>query len=326
VSGAFDPCGTRKASERDCVFYSSAARRWDQPLAARLARAVFRAGRFRPGNVQNAPAAFVTRVALVVGPRHKVSKMTEIPAHPIFRDRPPPEAKLWRYLSFAKFAALLDAGQLHFTRVDKFDDHFEGAWPQKDYAKWQKVEPAQEEGVFTVNSFTETIRPAMAVSCWVESEYESAAMWRLYSSGSEGVAVVTSFRKLEEAVSQHVAQQSDWLGGVGRVRYFDHFNEELLEDGENNLLWPFMMKYVSYAHEREVRALVNAPWGQNIAAGGLDLPIQLTDFIDQIVTNPFGQPWFDKAVGGMAERYGLGDRIRSSLLAPANFYMTRQKK
>jgi hypothetical protein len=71
---------------------------------------------------------------------------------------------------------------------------------------------------------------------------------------------------------------------------------------------------------------VNAPWGQNIAADGLDLSIQLTDFIDEIVTSPFAQPWFDKTVRGVAERYGLGDRIRSSLLAPANFYMTRGKK
>jgi hypothetical protein len=244
--------------------------------------------------------------------------MTEKPVHPLFHDRPPPEAKLWRYLSFAKFAALLDAGQLHFTRVDQFDDHFEGAWPQQDYAKWQKVEG------FNVPAFTESVRPAMVVSCWAESEYESAAMWRLYASGNEGVAVVTSFRKLEEAVSQHLAQQSaDWFGGVGRVRYFDHFNEGLLDDGEKNVLWPFMMKYMSYAHEREVRALVNAPWGQNIPADGLDLPIQLIDFIDEIVTSPFAQPWFDKTVRGVAARYGLGDRVRSSLLAPASFYMTR---
>jgi len=56
--------------------------------------------------------------------------MTEQPVlHPLFRDGPPPEAKLWRYLSFAKFASVLDSGLLHFTRVDRFDDHFEGAWP-----------------------------------------------------------------------------------------------------------------------------------------------------------------------------------------------------
>jgi hypothetical protein len=88
--------------------------------------------------------------------------MTEVPVHPLFRDRPPPAAKLWRYLSFAKFASLLDASQLHFTRIDQFDDHFEGAWPQQDHAKWEKVQG------FNVTAFTERIRTAMGVSCWVE--------------------------------------------------------------------------------------------------------------------------------------------------------------
>jgi hypothetical protein len=51
-----------------------------------------------------------------------------------FRNAPTPEAKLWRYLSFAKFASLLQSAQLHFIRVDHFDDHFEGAWPKSDLA------------------------------------------------------------------------------------------------------------------------------------------------------------------------------------------------
>src|ERR1700682_5427714 len=106
--------------------------------------------------------------------------MTEQPVlHPLFRDRPPPEAKLWRYLSFAKFASLLDSGLLHFTRVDRFDDHFEGAWPQQDAAKWQRIKG------FSVLSFTERCRKAVAVSCWFESNHESAAMWGLYASGNE---------------------------------------------------------------------------------------------------------------------------------------------
>ena len=37
-----------------------------------------------------------------------------------------------RYLSFAKFAFLLELAKLHLTRVDEFDDHFEGAWPKSD--------------------------------------------------------------------------------------------------------------------------------------------------------------------------------------------------
>ena len=108
-------------------------------------------------------------------------------------------------------------------------------------------------------TFTERSRVAVAVCCWAESNHESAAMWRLYASGNERIAVVTSFRKLEEAISQSAAQVAGCLAGVGRVRYFDHFNDALLDDGSKNAGLPFMLKNISYAHEREVRALVNAP-------------------------------------------------------------------
>ena len=120
-----------------------------------------------------------------------------------------------------------------------------------------------------------------------------------------------------------MAQSEQWLGGAGRVRYFDHFNEGLLDHGAQNALLPFMLKNVSYAHEQEVRALVNGPWDHDIDPSGLDLPIQLTNFIKEIVINPFGQQWFDKTVRGVADRYSLGDRIRSSSLSPANFYIAR---
>jgi hypothetical protein len=244
--------------------------------------------------------------------------MAEDPIHPLFRDRPPPEAKLWRYLSFARFAALLDAGQLHFTRVDQFDDHFEGAWPKQDVAIW-----GSREG-FSVPRWTERNRIFVAASCWCESDHESAAMWGLYAPGKEGVAIVTSYRKLEEVVtSQGAVQLPDCLAGAARVRYLDHFSEGLLDHGAQNAALPFMLKNISYAHEHEVRALVIARWDQEIPLSGLDFPIQPADFIDEIVINPFGQPWFEKTVRGVAGRYGLGDRIHSSMLSPTNFYMQR---
>jgi hypothetical protein len=180
--------------------------------------------------------------------------MTEQPIHPLFRNRPPPEAKLWRYLSFAKFAALLGAGQLHFTRVDHLDDHFEGAWPKQDVATWE------QNRAFFVTTLTERSRKSVAVSCWVESKHESAAMWGLYASGREGVAITTSFAKLDQAVSEAATKLSDCVGGAGRVTYVDHFTENLLALGPQNALMPFMLKNRSYEHEHEVRALVNGEW------------------------------------------------------------------
>lgn len=249
--------------------------------------------------------------------REDGAKMTKEPVHPLFRERPPADAKLWRYLSFAKFAALLDTGVLHFTRVDKFDDHFEGAWPQQDVAKWE-----EKAGVFNVVAFTERGRGTVAASCWFESKYESAAMWQLYTPGNEGVAIVTSFRKLEEVVASQ-GEAPDYFAGVGGVRYIDHFNEGLLDDGPQNALMPFMLKNVSYAHEREVRALINGNMTQDLPVGGLDLSIDISNFIDEIFITPFGQPWFDKTVQGVADRYGVGDRIKTSTVSPIKFYITR---
>src|SRR5262245_13292056 len=189
------------------------------------------------------------------------------PVHPLFRDVPPAEAKLWRYLSFAKFASLLNSPRLHSTRVDGFDDHFEGAWPKKDLEYWNEI-----LSPFKVPSFTEQMRSFVAASCWIESPHESAAMWRLYAPGDEGIAITTSFGKLNSLVSSAGSMPANWLAGAGRVLYFDHSNKGLIEKLEKderlpNTLKPSMLKNISYEHEKEVRALIVAPLPANAACG-----------------------------------------------------------
>ena len=39
----------------------------------------------------------------------------------------PAGATLWRYMSFAKFVALLDRESLFFSRADRLEDNFEGS-------------------------------------------------------------------------------------------------------------------------------------------------------------------------------------------------------
>src|ERR1700682_2169961 len=176
--------------------------------------------------------------------------------NPIFRNAPPSEAKLWRYLSLAKLITLLHAPRLHFSRVDQFDDHFEGAWPKSDLEYW-----AKKSGGVNPIYFTEQMRHRVAVSCWVDSPHESAAMWRLYAPGSEGVAITTTFGKLRDLMSACAKRQIAWLAGAGRVTYIDHSTGGLIEGLQEterlpNAFMPFMLKNISYEHEREVRALV----------------------------------------------------------------------
>jgi hypothetical protein len=52
--------------------------------------------------------------------------------HPAFESLADENAKIWRYLDFTKFVALLDWRALSFARVDQLTDQFEGSLRKAD--------------------------------------------------------------------------------------------------------------------------------------------------------------------------------------------------
>jgi hypothetical protein len=62
-----------------------------------------------------------------------------------------PETRLWRYMDFAKFVAMLEHRSIYFARADMLDDPFEGASGYLDFfrravstAPDQKEPPSSE--------------------------------------------------------------------------------------------------------------------------------------------------------------------------------------
>lgn len=246
--------------------------------------------------------------------------MTETTAgavHPIFSDTPSADAVLWRYMSFAKFAALMQSANLRFTRIDRFDDHFEGVWPRRDLEAWNRMS-ALPAGV------TEAMRRnRVAASCWVNLPHESAGMWRLYAPGAEGVAVKTTFGKLLAITKTMETAAPGTVAGAAKVQYIDHATDSLLaqlRDGDAypNAMLPFMLKHISYAHENEVRALVIAPMAPN---GGFEIEpdgcgsasFTLAALVEEVVTSPLGEPWFEETVIELARAHGVTAVRRSDL-------------
>jgi len=136
-------------------------------------------------------------------------------------------------------------------------------------------------------------------------------------------------RVLINGIWYKTATKPAWLVGAARVKYIDHSNDGWIEKlGEDerrlNVLMPFMLKNISYEHEKEVRALVIVAM-EEIGSNGLDLQVSLNDFIDEIVDNPFCQTWFTEAVAGVGDRYGLESKRRRSSLSPDVFYMDRKQ-
>ena len=105
-----------------------------------------------------------------------------------------PQTELWRYMDLARFLALIDRKELYFSRLHEFEDTWEGAWSPSDPLFRRDPEYMKLAASHLTSSLP-------LVSCWHENETESVAMWKLYVSGKEGVAIKTTVLSLIQLLS-----------------------------------------------------------------------------------------------------------------------------
>ena len=224
--------------------------------------------------------------------------------HPLLE--PPPEgAVLWRYMDFTKFVSLLETSALFFCRPDQLGDPFEGsissATPPLLAGEPQVGSPIKQ-GNLDFRWFTRLAR----VSCWHMGESESEAMWRLYTRERDGVAIKTIFGRFKEAL---VGEEGV---SVSRVWYRDYRTDRI---PFGNALLPLFHKRLTFQHEQEVRAVyLGVP--SDDATGGY-FKVDLLELVEEIVVAPFAEDWFVDLVRSLAERHGIGDRVRPSTLSDA---------
>lgn len=144
------------------------------------------------------------------------------------------------------------------------------------------------------------------VSCWHESEHESEAMWRLYSSYLENaVAIRTSCEKLYKALG------CDPSISIGRVQYIDLSKEYACV---NDAFW---RKRKSFEHEREVRALT---MDCECKAVGKIVPCELSTLLEEVFVSPKAPVWFVDLVNDVNEKYGLQVKVSASELNEEPFF------
>jgi hypothetical protein len=223
------------------------------------------------------------------------------------------QTSLWRYVDVARFLALIDRKELYFSRLHEFDDPWEGAWAPSDplFDKHHDTEYMH----YGATAFT----TLPLVSCWHENETESVAMWKLYLSGREGVAIKTSVSSLIELFGPGRELR------LGRVAYkpiddfaFDpevYVFDDGFRKGKTELLpieRNIFRKNTGYAHEQEVRLIIydtHSP-GQSIFSGdylhdiqslaaglktelppGISVPVDISVLIHKIVVSPAFPKW-----------------------------------
>ena len=232
-----------------------------------------------------------------------------------------PDAKLWRYMDFAKFVSLLDSKSLFFARSDRLGDPFEFTYPRANRDAFHGT------GLEVNNDFflhaLRTFGPTMFMSCWQANEHESTGMWAEYLKGQQGVAVQTSFQRLFDVLA--TAPHSDSLD-VGLVKYVNYETDRIHDQRIQSFLFH---KRIQFAHEREFRAVY---WLPDIEGDPLTVdpftvrlsgtprpcllvPVNLDRLIEKVIVAPSAEPWFVNLVQSVSRKYKVDVPVVASSIA-----------
>ena len=239
---------------------------------------------------------------------------------------------LWRYMDLPKFISLISRKELYFASANSFEDIFEGAkgiLDKKD--KWdsfyldffeksiltapfqvqneltiEKVKADSERLLKQLNESGNLQRKYTFISCWHLNEYESEAMWKLYSKDvSNALAIKTTFGNLYEALGQNPYID------IGKVKYIDYKKHFTSVNGA------FWYKRKSFEHEKEVRAIIRK---HDTKANGIYVPIDINKLILGIYVSPYAQEWFVDVVKSIVRKYRLDVTVSYSQMLAKPFY------
>ena len=239
---------------------------------------------------------------------------------------------LWRYMDLPKFISLISRKELYFASANSFEDIFEGAkgiLDKKD--KWDSfyldffkksilTAPFQDQNELTIekvkadserllkqlNESGNLQRKYTFISCWHLNEYESEAMWKLYSKDvSNALAIKTTFGNLYEALDRNPYID------IGKVKYIDYKKRFTSINGA------FWYKRKSFEYEKEVRAIIIK---HDITSKGIYIPIDIKKLILGVYVSPYAPTWFVDVVKDVVQKYRLNIPVSYSQMLEKPFY------
>lgn len=240
--------------------------------------------------------------------------------HKVFQPPKDPDTPIWRYMDFTKFVSMLENKGLFFSRSDKLGDPFEGSFSRGN----KQLRPLmyKDTGIplsafETISNITCSIRPWTFVNCWHMNTHESAAMWKLYAKTNEAIAIRSTYKQLRECID------SDCYLGV--VHYIDYESAWL---PEGNALSPYVHKHLSFAHEQELRAVIQKSprkdnkidYSQKPPDGGVWKSVDTDELINAIYVAPMSPSWYRELVEQVLRRYGISKTVIQSSLDHEPFF------
>ncbi|MEZ7503708.1 hypothetical protein [Flavobacterium sp. Arc2] len=213
-----------------------------------------------------------------------------------------PDTIIWKYLDLSKFLDLLMSRKLFMSRSDKFEDQYEGTFSEPTYEEIRKLSIDNPDFL----KFYKTHREKVAISSWHINEYESFAMWQIFTQNSEGLAIQSTIGRLQNAL----APENNYKQYIGEVNYIDYKKEYIPFD---DMFFPFLFKRKSFQYEREVRIISDVAEKSNITLNdGLKINVDLSQLIEKIYIHPKSENWYKNLVIQLVKQLGFDFTIEKS--------------
>ena len=208
---------------------------------------------------------------------------------------------VWKYLDLSKFLDLLLSQKLFMSRSDKFEDQYEGTFSEPTYEEIKKIAANKPEFL----NYYKSHREKVTISSWHINEYESFAMWQIFTKNNEGLAIQSTIGRLKEAV----AKEEDYEQYIGQVNYIDYKKEYIpFEDA----FFPFLFKRKSFQYEREVRIITDASQHNKVIKDGLKIAVDINQLIEKIYIHPKSENWYKELVIELMQKLNFNFTVEIS--------------
>ena len=208
---------------------------------------------------------------------------------------------VWKYLDLSKFVDLLLTRQLFMSRSDKFEDQYEGTFSEPTFEEIRKLSMDNPDFL----DYYKKQRKNVVISSWHINEYESFAMWQIFTQKSEGLAIQSTLGRLQEAL----IPEKTYKQHIGEVNYIDYKKEYIPFD---NAFFPFLFKRKSFQYEREIRIISDVSKHQLDIDNGLKIDIDLNKLIEKIYIHPKSENWYKNLVIELVKRLDFNFEIEKS--------------
>lgn len=212
-----------------------------------------------------------------------------------------PDTIVWKYLDLSKFLDLLLSQKLFMSRSDKFEDQYEGTFSEPTFEEIKKLSENNPEFL----DYYKSKREKVVVSSWHINEYESFAMWQIFTQNSEGLAIQSTVERLHNALKL----ETNFKQYIGEVNYIDYKKEHIPFDDS---FFPFLFKRKSFQYEREVRIISDLSEKNITINDGLKIDVDIKQLIEKIYIHPKSENWYKKLVIELVSKLGFDFEIEKS--------------